>query len=336
MAESIKIDFAALAERRPPRARRPAGPVMGRAPWWCSPAQGIAFGAATKAYLGADGEALGARAAAAAKFKGKLGAALDIVAPGGLAADRLLVVGVGSDKSESGTGASDTADTAKEDNAKPFSLANLGGTVAGKIGRGTRALVVLDLPRETRETPAEAAAELAMGLRLRDYRFDAYKTKKKKDEAEDERRDAGDDRRRRPGRRREGGRRARRRGRRHPHRAHRSSTSRRTCSIPKASQIGPRRWNRSGSRSRCSTCRRWRSSAWARSSASARARRGRAASSSCAGTAPARPTEPRRQEAARLHRQGRHLRHRRHLDQAVVWHGGHEGRHGGAPPASSA
>ena len=61
-----------------------------------------------------------------------------------------------------------------------------GGTVAGKIGRGTRALVVVDIPRETSEAPADAAAELALGLRLRDYRFDAYKTKKKKDDSDDD------------------------------------------------------------------------------------------------------------------------------------------------------
>ena len=189
MSESIKIDFTALAgAANAPLRRGGAGTVVVFA------APGPVFGEATRAYLGSDGEALVARAAAAAKFKGKLGAALDIVAPAGLAVDRLIVVGVGSDKPESNGDkpADDVSqeskrkdDTGKDEKAKPFSMTNLGGTVAGKIGRGTRALVVLDVPRETAGGAAEAAADLVLGLRLRDYRFDAYKTRKKKDEDED-------------------------------------------------------------------------------------------------------------------------------------------------------
>ena len=37
-----------------------------------------------------------ARAAAAARFKGKLAATLDVLAPAGLAAERLIVVGLGA------------------------------------------------------------------------------------------------------------------------------------------------------------------------------------------------------------------------------------------------
>ena len=149
-------------------------------------APGLVFGEATKAYLGADGEALVARASASSKFKGKLGGALDIVAPAGLAVDRLLVIGVGADKPEGGNGASEEKGGDKE-RGKPFSLANLGGTTAGKIGRGTRALVVFDVPRRAKDTKdtAEAAAEFVLGLRLRDYRFDAYKTKKKEESEDD-------------------------------------------------------------------------------------------------------------------------------------------------------
>ena len=178
MAESIKIEFTAFSGAKQGAESKggdgPSTMVVFAAP-------GLKLAEAAKASLGAEGEALVARAAAAAKFKGKLGAALDIVAPAGLSADRLIVVGVGSDKPDA-----ESDDKAKADKGKPFSLANLGGTVAGKIGRGTRALVVLDIPRESSERPAEAAAEFAMGLRLRDYRFDAYKTKKKKDETDDD------------------------------------------------------------------------------------------------------------------------------------------------------
>jgi len=42
-------------------------------------------------------------------------------------------------------------------------------------------VVAFDLPRPPKE-PAHAAADFAAGMRLRDYRFDQYKTKKKDDE----------------------------------------------------------------------------------------------------------------------------------------------------------
>ena len=74
-------------------------------------------------------------------------------------------------------------------------------------------------------------------------------------------------------------------------------------------------------RSRCSTARRSRSSAWARSSPSRRARTNRRASSSRATRA-----RPRR-GAGRAGRQGHHLRHRRHLDQAGRRDGRDEVRH---------
>jgi leucyl aminopeptidase len=139
-------------------------------------AKGVALGEATKAFLGEAGESLLERAAVAAKFSGKVGTSLDIVAPAGLSADRLLVVGVGPAKAEDGS------ETKR--NAKSFDPTNLGGTVAAKIGRGNRALVILDLPLAL-DKPAEAIAEFTLGLRLRDYRFDRYKTKKKDDSDED-------------------------------------------------------------------------------------------------------------------------------------------------------
>ncbi|MCX8254804.1 putative cytosol aminopeptidase [Beijerinckiaceae bacterium RH AL1] len=181
MADSIRIDFAAIAGS--PQGV-PAGGGDGPATLVVFAAPGLKLGEATKSAVGAEGEALIARAAAAAKFKGKLGSALDIVAPAGLSTDRLIVIGVGSEKPEAADGNGEHK--AREDKGKPFSPTNLGGVVAGKIGRGARALVVFDIPRETNESPADAAADFALGLRLRDYRFDAYKTKKKKDESEDD------------------------------------------------------------------------------------------------------------------------------------------------------
>ena len=117
-------------------------------------------------------------------------AAGTLVVLAGLSADRLLGVGVGGETPEAGKTNGETAPAAKDKSDgkkgdgkdKPFDLTNLGGTVAGKIGRGGRAVVLFDMPRDV---AAEAVADFAIGLRLRDYRFDAYKTKKK-DDAEDD------------------------------------------------------------------------------------------------------------------------------------------------------
>jgi len=51
------------------------------------------FSAATLHLIGDQGESLIKKAAAAVKFKGKALTALDLVAPAGLAAERLIVVG---------------------------------------------------------------------------------------------------------------------------------------------------------------------------------------------------------------------------------------------------
>jgi leucyl aminopeptidase len=68
--------------------------------------------------LGQNALDLIARAAAAERFKGKAQSALTIVAPHGLKAERLIVVGIGGEK-----------DRAKLD------FVTLGGSVAGKIGK---------------------------------------------------------------------------------------------------------------------------------------------------------------------------------------------------------
>jgi branched-chain amino acid transport system substrate-binding protein len=55
-----------------------------------------------------------------------------------------------------------------------------GGQILGKIGAAEEAVILLDAPDGS--VGGEAAAALALGLRLRAYRFDRYKTKKKDDE----------------------------------------------------------------------------------------------------------------------------------------------------------
>ena len=179
MSETIKIDYAALADAKAESGRTLVVFASGD----------LAFAERTAAVLGEAGAALVRKAAGAAKFKGKSGSALDIIAPGGVEADRLLVIGVGSDgkPGENGHAAGNghgqlNGEAAGKDD-KPLEPTNLGGVVAGKVGRGTSATVLFDLPRPVPDA-RRAASDFATGLRLRDYKFDTYKTKKK-DEPED-------------------------------------------------------------------------------------------------------------------------------------------------------
>ena len=120
----------------------------------------LKFGDAASKALGTAVELVG-RVAAANRFKGKSGATLDILAPQGLKASRLIVVGAG-----------------KLSAIKNDDFLKLGGVIAGKLHAGSEAVtVVADLPDGAMK-PAQAA-EIAAGIRLRAYKFDRYKTKKK-------------------------------------------------------------------------------------------------------------------------------------------------------------
>ncbi|HEX4766019.1 MAG TPA: leucyl aminopeptidase [Lichenihabitans sp.] len=112
--------------------------------------------AAAEAVLGPVTASL-QKAAAATGFKGKPKTAMEILAPAGIEADRLVVVGVDGEAAGS-------------------DYVVLGGTVMGRIRDGSRVTIVFDLPG----TPpsSRAAADVAQGIRLRAYKFDQYKTKK--------------------------------------------------------------------------------------------------------------------------------------------------------------
>jgi leucyl aminopeptidase len=178
MTETMKIEFVALAalpvqtRASPEQAGGEAGHArtlvifMGK---------DFAFGAATRRLIGTQGEALIKKAAAAVKFKGKALTALDLVAPAGLAAERLVVIGTGGDgDGEDGEG------QIKTNLPPPPDHAGLGGFVMGKLGHAASATVAFDPPRPPKD-PARAAAEFMLGMRLRDYQFDPYKTKKNED-----------------------------------------------------------------------------------------------------------------------------------------------------------
>jgi leucyl aminopeptidase len=120
----------------------------------------LKFGAATRKALGDATDVVG-RAAATNQFKGKSGSALDVLAPEGLKASRLIVVGAG-----------------KLSAIKDYDFLKLGGAVAGKLRAGNDAVTIIaELP--TGALKPEQAAAVASGVRLRAYKFDRYKTKKK-------------------------------------------------------------------------------------------------------------------------------------------------------------
>ncbi|MBM3563877.1 MAG: leucyl aminopeptidase [Alphaproteobacteria bacterium] len=116
------------------------------------------------------------RAAAAAKFKGKSGTSIEILAAPGAPASRLVLMGVGKADEGEGEGG---------ETAKPFDdFFALGGQTAGKIGPGARAVILFDMPAGT-PVSHDSVAQFALGGWLRAYKFDQYKTKKK-DEADRE------------------------------------------------------------------------------------------------------------------------------------------------------
>ena len=99
------------------------------------------------------------RAVKVAKFNGKAVTTLDVLAPAGSDADRILVVGLGETKSL---------------DAKVW--ARLGGAVFAAIRKAETVSVHLDSAGV--EVDAASAAAFAQGLVLRSYAFDRYKTRK--------------------------------------------------------------------------------------------------------------------------------------------------------------
>jgi leucyl aminopeptidase len=125
--------------------------------------EGLKFGTAARSALLPSAPQV-TRAADAARFKGKHGATLDLLAPEGLSVARLIVVGVGKGR-----------DLKAEDFVK------LGGIAMGQVpGAAAAATILADLPGGG--VKPERAADLALGVRLRAYAFELYKTKRKDDD----------------------------------------------------------------------------------------------------------------------------------------------------------
>jgi leucyl aminopeptidase len=101
-----------------------------------------------------------ARAASADLFKGKKKAMLDMPAPDGFGAGRVIVIGLG-----------------KRDEAARLDWTELGGALAGKLSATAEATAVL--AAEGLDIGTEHAAEFAQGALLGAYSFDRYKGRKK-------------------------------------------------------------------------------------------------------------------------------------------------------------
>ncbi|WP_105402925.1 leucyl aminopeptidase [Neorhizobium sp. T7_12] len=111
----------------------------------------------------ADPAGIVSRAAEIAKFSGKSMSTLDIIAPQGSPADRLVVLGLG-----------------KAEALTAYDWLKAGGIAASTVKSMTRVAIFTDVPGL-----AVGSAELAgfvLGMLLRAYSFDTYKTKKGDDE----------------------------------------------------------------------------------------------------------------------------------------------------------
>ena len=99
------------------------------------------------------------KAIAAADFKGKANSVAEVLVPAETALDRLVIVGAGKTSELDANG-----------------WMKLGGTVAAKLGSAKAASVLLELDGQA--VSADNAADFALGVLLRAYTFDKYKTKK--------------------------------------------------------------------------------------------------------------------------------------------------------------
>src|SRR4051812_7864778 len=109
----------------------------------------------------ASGGAL-SRALKVSRFTGKPGQMLEVLAPGGAKASRLLLVGLG-----------------KSESLDEKALETLGARIAGRLYAAgeTLASLEIDVPKNAKVKKAELAAHLAFGARLKSYAFDKYRTK---------------------------------------------------------------------------------------------------------------------------------------------------------------
>ncbi len=151
MSDAVKVGFV-------PLSTAPRGVLV----VFCD--EELKLGPATRKALGPAVD-LVKRAAAASTFKGKNGSTLDLLEPEGIKIQRLLVAGTG-----------------KSGELKEKDFLKLGGIVAGKLNAASTDVTVMAEHASGAMKPGQAAG-LATGIRLRAYKFDRYKTKKKDESA---------------------------------------------------------------------------------------------------------------------------------------------------------
>ena len=150
MADDRKVGFVSFAT-----------PLKGVLVLFCE--AGLKLGPVARRALAATGDLL-QRAAAADRFTGKSGSALDIVAPAGLSLARLVVMGVG-----------------KTGKFKSQDFVKLGGAARGRVpSAASRATILAEFAGGALKP--DQAADIALGAQLRAYAFDRYKTKRKEGE----------------------------------------------------------------------------------------------------------------------------------------------------------
>jgi leucyl aminopeptidase len=111
----------------------------------------------------ADPQNVIARAEKTSAFSGKSLATLDILAPHGSGFERLVVLGLG-----------------KPDKLNAHSWLKAGGVAASKCAKATSMAICLDA--EGAGATAASVADFALGMHLRGYSFDKYKTRKQDDD----------------------------------------------------------------------------------------------------------------------------------------------------------
>ena len=113
----------------------------------------------------ASGGAL-TRAMKFSRFTGKNGQFLEVLAPSGIKASRLVLVGLGKPESLDVKG-----------------LETLGAQIVGRLFTAgeSAASLEIDAPKGSKVKKAELAAHLAFGARLKSYAFDKYRTRNLED-----------------------------------------------------------------------------------------------------------------------------------------------------------
>jgi leucyl aminopeptidase len=96
-------------------------------------------------------------------FKGKKFAAIDVIAPEGAPSDRIIAIGTG-----------------EPGELTEYDWLKLGGVAISKIGTANFVTVILDLPG--RGIGPREVSDFALGMLMRSYSFDKYRSKKPDDE----------------------------------------------------------------------------------------------------------------------------------------------------------